>query len=79
MTLTNGTDKEFDIGCGGVLQVYVSPEIMGILHQNVTKVIYQTNDKHGIKTAVRDNEGVIVEFKFKDIMAKRVKKDLLLI
>lgn len=65
MTLTNGTDKEFDIGCGGVIQVYVSPEIMGILHQNVTKIIYQTNNQHGIKTAVRNDEGVIVEFKFK--------------
>lgn len=78
MTLTNGTDKEFDIGCGGVIQVYVSPEVMGILHQNVTKVIYQTNDKHGIKTAIRDKEGVIVEFKFKGHNGKAGEKGFII-
>lgn len=64
MTLTNGTDKEVDIGCGGEIQIYVSPEVMGFLHRDVIKVIYQNNHRHGIKTAVRDNNGVIVEFKF---------------
>ncbi|KTD59578.1 hypothetical protein Lsan_2169 [Legionella santicrucis] len=78
MTLTNGTDKEYDIGCGGVLQIYVSPEVMGILHQNVTKVIYQTKDQHGIKTAVRDNEGVIVEFKFKGHNGKAGEKGFII-
>ncbi|KTC93915.1 hypothetical protein [Legionella cincinnatiensis] len=78
MTLTNGTDKEYDIGCGGVLQIYVSPEVMGILHQNVTKVIYQTKDQHGIKTAVRDNEGVIVEFNFKGHNGKAGEKGFII-
>ncbi len=64
MTLTNGTDKEYEIGQGGELQIYVSPEIMGVLHREVIKVIYQTQNQHGIKTAVRDKDGVIVEFAF---------------
>ncbi|ARB93746.1 hypothetical protein [Legionella longbeachae] len=64
MTLTNGTDKEYEIGQGGEIQIYVSPEIMGVLHREVIKVIYQTQNHHGIKKAVRDKDGVVVEFAF---------------
>ncbi len=63
--LDNGYIIQCDVGEGKIMQIVVTKEVLALLHQHPTHVIYQQDKKHGVEKARVEVSGQSIEWNFK--------------